>query len=220
MLPGAIASTITTRGRQREKSMPAMTSASAPSTSILRKSMRSSPASAHSAASVRTGLRIVVYAGAELAARRQRARARSWRNRAAFHDVELGLALGAPGEAAHRVVARTHVRVDIGQRLLRLHDQAAPALEVEPERDVVRHRMAAADIDVGAVRLAGEDQIEVVVLQVLRIGELHHFAWIGVQGFRRLVCSEGLGSLGRIAASSIHSRTPSFDVAANRDIVR
>ena len=36
--------------------------------------------------------------------------------------------------------------------------------------------MAAADIDVGAAVLAGEHQVEVVVLEVLRIGELHHFA--------------------------------------------
>ena len=60
MLPGAIASIITTRGRKRAKSMPASTSASAPSTSILRKSILPSPASAHSAVSVRTGLRMVL----------------------------------------------------------------------------------------------------------------------------------------------------------------
>ena len=65
-------------------------------------------------------------------------------------DMELGLALGAPGQAGHRAVARAHVGIDVGQRLLRLDDQAAPALEVEPERDVVGDGMAAADIDVGA----------------------------------------------------------------------
>ena len=90
--------------------------------------------------------------------------------------MELGLALSAPREAGDRVVARAHVGIDVGERLLRLDHQAAPALEVEPERDVVGDGMAAADIDIGAGVLAGENAIEVVVLEVLRIGELHHFA--------------------------------------------
>ena len=90
--------------------------------------------------------------------------------------VERGLALGSARQARHRVVARAHVGVDVGQRRLRLDDEAAPALEVEPERHVVGHRVAAAHVDVGALLLAGEHEIEVVVLEVLRVGELHHFA--------------------------------------------
>jgi hypothetical protein len=59
MLPGAIASIITTRGRKRAKSMPASTSAS-PLHVDLEEVDLVEPASAHSAASVRTGLRIVL----------------------------------------------------------------------------------------------------------------------------------------------------------------
>ena len=42
--------------------------------------------------------------------------------------MELGLALGAPGKAGDRAVARAHVGIDVGERLLRLDHQAAPAL--------------------------------------------------------------------------------------------
>ena len=97
--------------------------------------------------------------------------------------VELGLALAGAGEARHRVVARAHVGIDVGQRLLRLDHEAAPALEVEPEGYVVGDRVAATHVDVGSLLLAGEHQLQVVVLEVLRIGELHHFArcvgWLG-----------------------------------------
>ena len=103
----------------------------------------------------------------------------------AVDDVELGLALGPPCQAGNRAVARAHVGIDVGQRLLRLDHQAAPAREIEPERDVVGDGMPAAYVDVGAGLLAGKDQIEVVVLEVLRIGELHHFACC-VRGARRL----------------------------------
>ena len=36
--------------------------------------------------------------------------------------------------------------------------------------------MAAAHVDVGAACLAGEHEIQMVVLEVLRVGKLHHFA--------------------------------------------
>jgi hypothetical protein len=91
-------------------------------------------------------------------------------------DVELGFPVGTAGQARHCVVARSHVGVDVGQRLLRLDHETAPALEIEPERHVVGDRVAAAHVDVGSRRLAGEHEVEVVVLEVLRIGELHHFA--------------------------------------------
>ena len=198
MLPGAIASTSTTRGRQRAKSMPAMHLGLGALHIDLEEVDAVRPASAHSAASVRTGLRIVVIVRAELAgARRVLAHGGGEAVQLVDH-VELGLALGAAGEAAHRVVARAHMRVDVGERLLRLHDQPAPALEVEPERDVVGHRMAAADIHVGARRLAGEHEIEMVVLEVLRIGKLHHFACFGA-GFG------GQSSWSRVAAMSLKS---------------
>ena len=188
MLPGATASISTTRGRKRARSRPASTSASAPSTSILRKSIASIPASSISAESVRTGRRTVCEAGAEFACAGGVLAHGRGEAVQLVDDVELGLAVGAAGEAAHGVVARADVRVDAGQRLLRLDDQAAPALEVEPERDVVGDGVAAADVDVGAGLLVAEQQIEVVVLEVLCVGDLHRFAVgsgvrLQVQGF-------------------------------------
>src|SRR5215470_5170848 len=74
------------------------------------------------------------------------------------------------------MIARAHMDVELGQCVLRFDHQAAPALEIEPEGHIVGDRVPAADVDVGSRRLAGKDEIEVVVLEVLRIGELHHFA--------------------------------------------
>ena len=111
-------------------------------------------------------------------------------------DMELGLPVGAAGQAAHGVVARAHMRVDVGQRLLRLHHQPAPALQVEPERHVVRHRMAAADIHIGAAVLPGKHQVEVVVLQVLRIGDVHHFACC-VRRLIRIYCAKSYSFVDR-----------------------
>ena len=74
------------------------------------------------------------------------------------------------------MVARAHVGVDVGQRLLRLDHETAPSPKVEPERYVVGHGVAAAHVDVGSGVLAGEHQLQVVVLEVLRVRELHHFA--------------------------------------------
>src|SRR5262249_42480966 len=91
-------------------------------------------------------------------------------------DVERGLAFVAPSKARNRVIARAHMGVKVGQSLLRLDHQAAPALEIEPEGYVVGDRVPATDIDIGAGLLVGEYQIEVVVLEVLCVGELHHFA--------------------------------------------
>jgi hypothetical protein len=56
---------------------------------------------------------------------------------------------------------------------LRLDDEAAPAHQIEIERHVVGHRMAAADIHIGAGRLTREQQGQVVVLEVLGVGEFH-----------------------------------------------
>ena len=91
-------------------------------------------------------------------------------------DVELSLAFGSARQARHRVVARAHMGVDVGQCLLRLDHQSAPSPKVEPERYVVGDRVAAAYVDVSSPVLAGEHQLQVVVLEVLRVRELHHFA--------------------------------------------
>jgi hypothetical protein len=57
--------------------------------------------------------------------------------------------------------------------LLRLDDDAAPALQVKPERDVVGDRMAGTHVDVEPARLIGENPRQVVILEVLRIGQIH-----------------------------------------------
>ena len=128
MLPGATASTSTTRGRQRAKSMPASTSASAPSTSIFRKSIVVEPGLGDQRRQRPHGLDDGLEAGPELAgAGRMLAHGGGEPVQPVDH-MELGLALRAPGEAGDRVVARAHVGVDVGERLLRLDHQAAPAL--------------------------------------------------------------------------------------------
>src|SRR4029079_6623324 len=68
------------------------------------------------------------------------------------------------------------MRVEVCQRLLRLDDQPAPSLEVEPERHVIGDRMATAHVDVGPRVLAGGHPLQVIVFEILRVGELHHFA--------------------------------------------
>jgi hypothetical protein len=68
------------------------------------------------------------------------------------------------------------MRVKAGERLLRLDHEAAPALEVEPEGDVVRDRVAGADVHVRAGLDIREDEIEMIVLEILCVGKLHHFA--------------------------------------------
>ena len=44
------------------------------------------------------------------------------------------------------------------------------------EGNVVGHRMARPNIDIAAPVLSGEDQVEVVILHILRVGKVHHFA--------------------------------------------
>jgi hypothetical protein len=90
--------------------------------------------------------------------------------------MEVRLPGAASDERCHGDVARPHVRVKVGKIRLRLDREAAPALQVEPERDVVGDRVPRPDIDVEAVRLAGEDAGQVVILQVLCVGQFHHIA--------------------------------------------
>ena len=54
--------------------------------------------------------------------------------------------------------------------------EAAPALQVEPERDVVGDRVPCPDIDVEPVRLPGEQARQMVVLEVLRVRQIHRLA--------------------------------------------
>ena len=88
-------------------------------------------------------------------------------------DVKVHLALPATDEAANSDVARPHERIHVGKRALRLDDQSAPALEVEPKADVVGNGVPPADVDVEAFLAIGKHQIEVVVLEPLGVGDLH-----------------------------------------------
>ena len=87
--------------------------------------------------------------------------------------VEVGLARPVSDERAEREVARTDLPVQRRKMLLRLDRNAAPALEIEVERDVVADRMPGADIDVEPRALAFEELGEVIVLEVLRVGQIH-----------------------------------------------
>ena len=88
--------------------------------------------------------------------------------------VEGDLAVRASDKALVDDVAWPQPRIEGGELRLRLANDAAPAALVEPLRDVVGHRMAAADVDVEAGLLPGEGEREVVVLEVLGVGERLH----------------------------------------------
>src|ERR1700722_18259428 len=87
--------------------------------------------------------------------------------------MEIDLAGGAADDAADRRVARAQAGVQGGEFRLRLDHDAAPAPFVEPERDIVGARVAAADVDIGSCLLSGEGEGEMIVLEVLRVGKLH-----------------------------------------------
>src|SRR5215207_1110820 len=87
--------------------------------------------------------------------------------------VELGLAGSLSQERTHRDVARPHMAVERREPLLRLDNDPAPALKVEVEGHIVADWVAGADIDIKAARLPFEELGEVIVLEVLRVGEVH-----------------------------------------------
>jgi len=88
----------------------------------------------------------------------------------ASEDVKVRLADAAADEPANGDVARPDVGIKCGEVLLRLDDDAAPALQVEPERDVVGDRVPGTDVDVEPVGLTGEQARQMVILEVLRVG--------------------------------------------------
>jgi hypothetical protein len=76
-------------------------------------------------------------------------------------------------KSTHRQIARAGMTVESVQTVLRLDHDPAPAGEVEVERHVVGHRVTAADVDIEPIALVREGERQVVVLEVLRVGELH-----------------------------------------------
>jgi hypothetical protein len=87
--------------------------------------------------------------------------------------MEVGLAALRADQGRDRDVAGPQPRIEIDQLLLRLDGDALPAALVEKERDIVRDRMAGADVDVGTMMPLSESNREVGVLHILRIGEVH-----------------------------------------------
>ena len=87
--------------------------------------------------------------------------------------MEIDLARGAAQEFWHRDVARAHQGVKLDQPALGLDHEAAPALEVEPARDIVGDRVSGADIDIEPARLAFEGAGEVVILEIGGVGQVH-----------------------------------------------
>src|SRR4051794_34302630 len=90
-----------------------------------------------------------------------------------LNDMEIDLAAFASHQPRDDRVTRPQSRIQASQLRLRLDDDAAPAALIEPEGNIVRDRMPAADIDVEARLLAGESERQMIVLEVLRIGQLH-----------------------------------------------
>ena len=70
-----------------------------------------------------------------------------------------------------QMIARPDRAAERGERRVRLDRDAAPAGEIERERDVVVDRMSGADIHVEAPFLIAEAAPEMEVLEALRVGE-------------------------------------------------
>ena len=100
-------------------------------------------------------------------------------------DVKVDVAGFAPDETAEHDVARAQAWIKRCKRSLRLDDEAGPAALVEPHRDVVGDGVPAADVDVEACRLTGESQRQVIVLEVLRVREVHVKFFAGASGADR-----------------------------------
>ena len=159
-------------GRKRSQSPLKRTSASAPSTSILRKSIEAGACSAHSAASVVAGTVIALALFAEL--RQRRIGVVGDRGREAVElvdDVERRLALFGADHRLKHPVARTHGPPKARKRRVGLDRDAAPALQIERERDVVENRMAGADVDVEPIGAIAEAPHQIEVFEALRIGD-------------------------------------------------
>ena len=86
-------------------------------------------------------------------------------------QVERRLARRRAAQPFVELVARAHRAAEFGQRRVRLDRDAAPAREIEGERDVVVDRMPGADVDVEAVLDFAERAPEMEVLEALRVGQ-------------------------------------------------
>ena len=75
--------------------------------------------------------------------------------------MEVGLAALRADQGRDRDVAGPQPRIEIDELLLRLDGDALPAALVEIERDIVRDRMAGADVDVGTMMPLSESNREV-----------------------------------------------------------
>ena len=90
-----------------------------------------------------------------------------------FHRVEVDFAAVASDQATNRQIAWPQPLIQRRKFGLRLHDDAAPAALVEPEGHIVRDRMPGADIDIGPGGLSREGKRQVIVLEILCVGEVH-----------------------------------------------
>src|SRR5207253_7030221 len=86
-------------------------------------------------------------------------------------QIERRLAGLRSAEAFMQLIAPAHRAAERGERRVRLGHDAAPAGEIERERDVIVDRMPAADVDVETVSLPLEASPQVEVLEALRVGE-------------------------------------------------
>ncbi len=91
----------------------------------------------------------------------------------AIDAMEIRLALCSAQHAGFPNVARPNEPVEVDELVLRLDDDAAPTLEIEPARDIVANGMAGADVDIETVALPGEGSREMIVLEILRVGQIH-----------------------------------------------
>ena len=87
--------------------------------------------------------------------------------------VERNLAIFCADEQVKHRITRADLAVKLGQFGLGLDDKPMPALEIEMVADIVGHRMAAANIDIDAVRPVAQGAIQMIILEKLGIGQIH-----------------------------------------------
>ena len=87
------------------------------------------------------------------------------------HQIEGRLAGGGADQRLDMAVARPHGTRELRKPGIGLDRDAAPALEIEAEGDVVVDRMAGADVDVEAVAALAETAHQIEVFVALGVGD-------------------------------------------------
>ena len=90
-----------------------------------------------------------------------------------LHVMKFNFACALAEHTAFGDVARPDAGVEGGELGLRLDHDPPPAPLVEPAGHIVGDRVSCAHIDVETLPLIGEDGCEVIILEMLGVGQVH-----------------------------------------------